>query len=233
MALHLLNNTTGSSVKDTAAARAAELGVEIVQIEEHAPTTISETESLSRIKAKNPDVIFISSTPQPTSIILKNAKELGLLDNTTVGLAHASFTKALIDLAGQDNVEGVIGVYPTVTWDDDLPGVAKAKEYVQKNHPEDYGNMDYLSCWATSLIVAEVLKNAVESSGYDALARGDAAAWQIVEEQGIQKLNGYAVDGIQGPVSYISGDNRLTSYVKIYTVESGVIKPVTDWVAAR
>ena len=94
-----------------------------------------------------------------------------------------------------------------------LPGIAKATEYVKKNNPSDYGNMDYLSCWNTSLVVAEILRNAVKNVGYDVLAKGDANAWKAVEQSGIQKLNGYDVEGLQGPVSYtpgaISWVNRL------------------------
>ncbi len=234
MALHLLNNTTGSGVKDAADARAAALGVEIVAVEEHTATTQSETESLTRIKSKNPDVIFISSTPQPTSMILKNARELGLTsDNVTFGLAHASFSSALIKLAGNDAVEGVYGVYPTVTWDESSQGIAKAKEYLEKNNPSDAGNMDYLACWSTSLVAAEILRNAVKEVGYDVLAKGDAAAWKAIEEKGIQKLNGYKVDGIQGPVAYSSGSNKLGNSVKIYRITGGTIKALTDWIEAK
>jgi branched-chain amino acid transport system substrate-binding protein len=233
MALALLNNTTGSSVKDVANAKAAAMGIEIVDISEHAATTISENDSLTRMKSKNPDVIFISSTPQPTSVILKNAKDLGMSPSTlTIGLAHASFTKSLVDLAGKDIVEGVYGVYPTVTWDDTAPGVAKAKEYLLKNHPADAGNMDYLSLWCTGLVSAEILKNAVKSVGYDTLVKGDASAWKTVEEAGFQKLN-YDVAGIQGAVSYTAGDNRLAKSVKIYTVKNGVITSIGNWVEAR
>ncbi len=233
MALELLNNTTGSSVKDVANAKAAGMGIDIVDIEEHAATTISEMDALTRIKAKNPDVIFISSTPQPTSVILKNAKDLGLTPaKVTIGLAHASFTKALVDLAGADVAEGVYGVYPTVTWDDNAPGIAKAKEYLQKNHPGDAGNMDYLSVWCTGLVSAEILKNAVQSVGYDVLAKGDANAWKAIEQSGIQKLN-YDVEGLQGAVSYTPGDNRLDKYVKMYTVKSGNITAIGDWVSVQ
>jgi branched-chain amino acid transport system substrate-binding protein len=235
MALHLLNNTTGSGVKDAANAKAAAMGIDIVDIEEHTATTMSETESLTRMKSKNPDVIFISSTPQPTSVILKNAKELGLTAaNVTFGLAHASLSSALIKLAGADVVEGVYGVYPTVTWDDNsLPGVAKASQYLQKNNPGDAGNMDYLACWSTSLVAAEILRNAVANVGYDVLAKGDAGAWKAVQQSGIQKLNGYKVDGIQGPVAYTTGSNKLGNSVKIYRISNGAIKAVTDWIEAK
>ena len=234
MALHVLNNTTGSSVKDTADARAAELGIEIVAVEEHKTDTISEMESMTRIKARNPDVIYIASTPKPTSVILKNARDMGLLNpGVTVGLGHAAIAKSLVELAGSDTVEGIYGVSTTVTWEDDVSGLAKAMEYVKKNNPSDYGNTDYLACWNTSLVVAEILRNAVRNVGYDTLAGGGANAWKAVEEQGIQKLGGYAVDGLQGPVSYAAGSNKLGISVKIYTVRSGEMVPVSDWVEAR
>lgn len=234
MALCLLNNTTGSTVGDIAKAKAAEMGIDIIDISEHKADTISEMDSLTAMKSKNPDVIYIASTPKPTSVILKNAKDLGILDSgVAVGLGHAALAKSLVDLAGSDIVEGVYGVYPTVTWDDDIPGIAKAKEYAEKNNPADVGNMDYLSCWNTSLVVAEILRTAVKNAGYDALKNGDAAAWKVVEEQGIQKLSGYDVEGLQGSVAYTAGNNNLGKYVKIYRIESGNILPVSDWIATR
>ena len=78
-------------------------------------------------------MIFIASTPKPTSVILKNAKDLGLLNpNITIGLGHAALAKSLVDLAGADVTEGVYGTYPTVTWDSNAPGIAKAKDTPRK-----------------------------------------------------------------------------------------------------
>jgi branched-chain amino acid transport system substrate-binding protein len=234
MALELLSNTTGLSVKEVVNAKAAAMGIDIVDMEEHTADTISEMESLTRIKSKNPDVIFMASTGKPTSVILKNARDLGLLNSQiTIGLGHAALSKSLIDLAGVDIVEGVYGTFPTVTWDDTSAGVAKATEYVKKNNPGDYGNMDYLACWSTSLVAAEVLRNAVKEVGYDALVKGDATAWKAIEQSGIQKINGYKVDGIQGPVTYTQGSNNLGTAVKIYKITGGTIKALTDWIVAK
>jgi branched-chain amino acid transport system substrate-binding protein len=234
MALCILNNTTGTSVKDVANAKAAGMGIDVVAVEEHAATTISEMESLTRIKAKNPDVIYIASTVKPTSVILKNAKDLGLTASTvTIGLGHAAISKSLIDLAGADVVEGVYGLLTTVKWDDNVPGIAKVTEYVKKNNPAEFGNSEYLACWNTSLVVAEILRNAVSKVGYDTLAKGDAAAWKAIEESGIQKLNGYDVQGLQGPVSYTPGSNKLGTAVKIYVIKSGALTAIGDWIQSK
>jgi branched-chain amino acid transport system substrate-binding protein len=235
MALHLLNNSTGYGARDAALALADELGIELLPEEEHTAVTSSETESMLRIKAMNPDVLFISSTPAPTAVVLKAAYELGMYPGIVIGCAHASYTKALIDIttsiSSVDAVEGVYGVFPTVNWGDDVPGMAKMTEYCKKLHPKDYGNMDYITSWAEALIGCEILRLAVENCGYDTLAKGDATAWECVETNGIQKLS-YDVAGLHGPASYTPGDNRLDKSVRVFAVENGVITPVTGWVDA-
>jgi len=231
-ALHLLNNPTGYGARDAFKAKADELGIEIVSTDEHAATTTSEVDSLTRIKGEKPDVLYISSTPAPTAIIIKNAKDLGMYPGITIGCCHAGLTKKLIDLAGADVVEGVYGAFPTVLWGEDVPGMAKMVEYCQKLHPDDVGNGDYITSWAQSLIVAKILEQAVKNVGYDALAKGDMSSWQAVETKGIQKLNNYDVGGLHGPVSYTVGDNRLDKSNRVYRIVDGKIAEPSAWVEA-
>lgn len=226
MALHLLSNPTGYGARDAARALADELGIEIIATEEHSATITSAIESLTRIKTDNPDILYISSTPAPTAIIIKNAVELGMYPGMTIACGHASFTKALVDLGGADIVEGVYGVYPTVNWGDNVPAMAKMTEYCKEYHPDDYGNMDYIISWAQSLIAAEVLRLAVENAGIDNLTP------QVVEEQGFKKLKNFDVGGLHGPVSYSSGDNRLSKSVRVFQIESGELVPISGWVEA-
>jgi len=232
MAMHLLNNSTGYGALDASKAAADKLGIEIVAIEEHTATTTSEMESLTRIKALNPDVLYISSTPAPSALIIKNAYELGMYPGIPIGLGHAGITKALVDIAGADIVEGVYGVFPTANWGDDVPGMAKLIEYCLELHPKDEGNADYITAWAQSLILAEILRVALENVGYDVLAKGDVESWRAVETQGIQKLDGYDVEGLESPVSYTPGDNRLGKSLRVFQVQNGTIVPLTDWLEA-
>ncbi len=232
-ALELLNNSTGYGARDAFKAKADELGIQVLDpIFEHKATTTSEMDALTKIKALKPDVLYISSTPAPTAVILKNARELGLLPGVTVGLGHAALTSALVKIAGADVVEGVYGVYPTVSWGENVPGMAKMTEYVQKYHPDDAQNMDYITSWAQTLVVAEILKTAVKNAGYDTLAKGGATAWKAIETQGIQKLKNYDVQGLQGPVSYTPGDNRLSKSVRVFQIKQGSIAPISGWMAA-
>ena len=233
MALHLLNNPTGYGARDAARAGAEALGIEIVATEEHAATTISEIDSLTRIKGENPDVIFISSTPAPTATIIKNAQELGMLPGVTIACAHASFTKALVDLAGADVAEGVYGVIPAVAWGDDVPGMAKMMEYNKTYHPEDEGNTDYMISWAEALIDAEILRQAVKNAGYEVLAKGDVESWRATEMEGFQKVKGFDVQGLHGPVDFTNPeDHRGSKSVMVFQVQDGEITAISDWIDA-
>lgn len=231
MALHLLNNSTGYGARDAAKAFADKMGIEIVATEEHTATSISETDSLNRIKAAKPDVLYISSTPKPTALIVKNARELGMFPAMTIGSGHAGMTNALVDLATASVAEGVYGVFPTVSWGDNVPGMAKVMEYAKKLHPQDEGSPDYLSCWAAGLIIADILKTTLKTVKYDVLAKGDVTAWRAVEKNGFQKIN-YDVAGLHGPAVYTPGDNRLAKSVRVLQVKSGKIVPVSNWVDA-
>jgi branched-chain amino acid transport system substrate-binding protein len=230
MGLHGLKNPTGQGMKDGAKAKADELGIEIVDIAEHKLSTIDETVSLQKMKDEQIDVLVISSTPAPTAVIIKNAKTLGMYPGITIGCCAASFGKALVDLGGAA-VEGVYGVTHTASWDDNVPGIAKAKEYCQKNNPQDINNDDYLSCWMTMFVMREILTQAVANAGYETLSKGDAAAWKAVEEQGIQKLEGYTAEGlVGGTIRYIGGgDNRLNNYLRLYQISSGKAVAIADW----
>ncbi len=231
MALSILNNPTGYGVRDAARAAAADLGIDIVATEEHTATTISEIDALTRIQTKSPDILFISSTPAPTSVILKNAVDLKMVPGMMVACAHASFTKALIDLAGKNVTEGVYGVFPTVNWGDNVPGMAKMTEIAKARHPEYIGNNDYITGWAASLVNAEIIKQALKNSSMDILSKGDAAAWQAAETKGFLNVKGYDVQGLHGPVDFSSPtDKRGSKSVKIFQIKDGVITSLTGWV---
>ncbi|TFG45666.1 MAG: ABC transporter substrate-binding protein [Dehalococcoidia bacterium] len=230
MALMLLNNSTGAGAQVAAEKLAAGMGIEIVAIEEHTSTTSNEIEALTRISANNPDVIFISSTPQPTSVIVKNIRDLQANDKyagVTIGCGHASFTSELVTLAGANKAEGVYGVFPTVSWGDDVAGMAKMTEYLQNNHPEYANNMDYITTWAEGLLIAKILETAIQNTpgGVDNLTP------ENVEKYGFQMLE-YDVEGLHGPVSYTPGDNRLSKGMRVFEVQSGIITAVSEWINA-
>jgi len=106
-------------------------------------------------------------------------------------------------------------------------------EYCKSQHPEYLGNNDYLVGWASSLINAEILKQAIQNSNVDDLFKGDATSWQLAEPNGFMKVQGDDVGGLQGPVDF-SGtlDKRGSKSVKIFEIQSGQMVSLSGWVNA-
>ena len=131
-ALQLLNNPTGSGALDASKAAADKLGIDIVAVEEHATTTISEMESLTRIKGLNPDVLFISSTPAPTAVIIKNAHDLGMFPGMRYPVMEVTLNPGDLVVAYTDGVTEAVnwrgeefeeaGLERVIRQDPSLPG---------------------------------------------------------------------------------------------------------------
>ncbi len=228
MAMHLLANPTGAGAKKAAETLAASLGVEIVGYWEHPSAPTDVTDSLTAIKAKNPDVIYISSIPEATSVIIKNMVSLGMYPGITVGCGGAAFTSKMVELAGAANTEGVYGVFPTVSWTDTPAGMAKMTQYMTANHPQHKDNLMYITGWNEGLLIAEILRLAILNTP----GGGNALTPALVEANGIKKLNNFDVGGLQSPASFTQGDNRLSKQVKLYQVKNGQITVLGSWIDA-
>ena len=121
---------------------------------------------LTRIKALNPDVIFVSALPPEKPGILIQARHLGI----TVPIIISSLTDLEIDAAGPA-AEGAI-TFINWTTGDDTPG---NQAFVQ-NYSEMFGkepNGFAMVSYASVYILAEAIKNA-EST--DAISIRDALA---------------------------------------------------------
>ncbi len=230
VALHGLNNPTGYGPKMALELMADKIGVEFVAFEEHRADTVSEMESLTRIKAKNPDVLFIASTPAPTSVIIKNAHALGMWPGITIAGHYAAMTKATIDLTGADLAEGIYGAKPIVDWYD--PAAAKVREYCKKYWPQYWENADFLGHWKFTLVVLECFRQAIQNAGWEALYTGPKEErWKAMEYEGIQKVKGYDPEGLCGPIDYTDPkDHRGSKFIKIVQAQGGVFKAVSDWI---
>jgi len=111
--------------------------------------------------------------------------------------------------------------------------MAKMIEYCKAEHPEDEGNLDYMTSWAEALIDAEILRQAIKNTDYEVLAKGDAAAWEATEMNGFRNVKGYDVKGLHGPVDFSDPeDHRGSKSVKVFQVKSGAITAITGWIEA-
>ena len=181
----------------------ADYGVEVLPNETFVTGDTDFTEQLTRIKALNPDAIFISAQDIELVRILKQARELGI--PSEVPFFSMILSKDLIQSAGTA-AEGTIAFS---TWTDtaDTPG---NQAYVQ-NYEARYGIPP--SSWAAKsyasvFILAEAIRTA-QSTDAAAIA---AALAQIKD-----------FETILGPVSFDANGNAVYDPV-VLIVKNGALE---------
>ena len=141
-------------------------GVEVLTTESFKSDAPDFTEPLNRIKALNPEAIFVSSLPSEKPKILIQAHELGI----SVPLIISSLTSADVQTAGAA-AEGAITFLGWLSTDD-TPG---NQAFVQ-NYSEAFGmepDSFAASSYAAVYILADAIKNAQST---DSIAIRDALA---------------------------------------------------------
>lgn len=178
-------------------------GVEALTTEAFKSSDTNFSAQLTRIKALNPDAIFVSALPPEKPVILMQAHELGI----SVPFVVSSLTNVEVEAAGAA-AEGAITF---IGWlgTDDTPG---NQAFVQ-NYSAAFGmepDAFAASSYATVYILAEAIKNA-EST--DSISIRDALAnikdFDTVLGQFSFDVNG---DAVYAPKALIVKDSTLQPF---------------------
>jgi len=157
VALLYENSSFGQSSSKSFEKDAAELGLKIVVKEGYQAGAIDFKPILTKVKAANPDLIYMVSYVMDASLLMRQSKELRINPKLFVG-GGAGFTLPEFAKSAGDASEGV---YSATLWIETLP-FPGAKEYYN-NYKKKYGDdTEYHGAEAYSVIyvVADALKRA-------------------------------------------------------------------------
>ncbi len=204
------NDDYGSGLKDSFTAEAKELGLEIVGIEAYDRDNTDFKAQLTSIKAKQPDLIFLSGLYSQAGLIASQAREVGIA--AQLFGADGVDSPDFLEIAG-DAAEGTYVTTPFVFRLDD-PKAQKMATAFEEMHgvaPDTWAALTYD---AVGMIV-----EAIEKGGENRKAIRDHLASITSPEKGY--------DGITG-LTYFdeNGDCTKPAYVKI--VEDGQFVPAAE-----
>lgn len=123
VAVTYINNDWGAGLKDVFTAKAEELGLDVVAVETYEPDASDFRAQLTKVKAANPDMVYMLAFPVDAGLLLKQMRELGI-DVQIVG-ADGSKDDSIISTAG-DAAEGFIVTLPGVPQSPQLEAFAAA-----------------------------------------------------------------------------------------------------------
>ncbi len=147
-----MNDETGNSHFSTFKEEIRGLGGEVFIAESYNPDVNDFRTNLTKLKAANPEVIYLASKPKDVGLILKQSTELGLTAQF-VGTS-GSEGKEVINIAGKA-AEGLVYSVPAGN-----PGELEVAEFNEKfnsQHPEGYTELGALF-YDSVFIIAKVME---------------------------------------------------------------------------
>jgi len=192
-------------------AYALELGFEIVGEENVDLKALEATTQLLNIKKKDPDFAWIGGTKVSTSVILKDAKKLGLRTKFFGNIWSADEGMPKLAAGAEEGYMVVIGA---ALYGDKVPGM-KAIEKFTNGQPQV---SHWIRGWVSMMTMCEVLKVAEKN--------------KELNGPGIRKyaeqLKNFDTQGLTAPITYTSTDHRpFMSVILAQFVGGKMVKKAT------
>jgi len=183
--------------------------VQIVSEETYEPSQWDVTAQAQRLKAANPDVIFVQAIPPPAASLVKAARET-LSWDVPIVVTGVDVTDIFIQLAGAQNAEGVLSVvFATQVYHTEDPGVQQHIQIMQQ-----FGQgVPASNLTLYGQVLAELMVKALENAGPN-LTRESL-------EDGAEAIRDWCCTVCMVPVNLSSTDHRPFE-VEVYNrVENG------------
>jgi len=194
-AIIYINNAYGIDLVKTIRREAPAVGVEILAAEGYKPDNENFTGQLSRIKAKNPNVVIVLGFPREMGHILKQARKLQLANDF---FATDTFVGPIVKAVAGDAAEGIIYVIPNDTFPPEFVDKFKKK---YGDLPNNYSALGYD---ALNLLVL-----AIRRGGYS----GEAIKKELL------KIKDYP--GVSGNITFNENGQAINRPLTIKTVKGG------------
>jgi branched-chain amino acid transport system substrate-binding protein len=193
-----------------------ENGIDLVD-EEILPGSFQDaTSQLLNMKAKGADYAYVNVTTTWLSVLLRDAKKLGL--TTKFGSNPYGFSETLPAVA-KEVAEGVTGVVPHVPFGENVPGMKALVDYHKANHPNDTHDAMYVRGWSYVVVWSEALRRADKAGKLT--GEGVRAAAETLKD--------FDLGGLTNPVTYTPTDHRPSTRTPIYQIQGGKLVKVAEY----
>jgi len=214
------DNPYGRAPMNAGKAYAKERGIDVVDDEVLPGTFQDATSQLLTMKQKGVDYAYINVTTTGVSLVLRDAKKLGLA--VKFGSNPYGFSESLVAVAGKD-AEGVTGVMPDVPYGEPVPFMATLESVHRKMRPSERGDTMYVRGFSYVLVWSEALKRADKAGKLD--GPGLKAA--------LETFRDFSTGGLTQPITYTPTDHRPTTTTAIYQIQGGKLVKVAEYTMPR
>lgn len=208
------DNTYGRDILDVAKDYAKKLNIMVGADQVVDWPTLDATTQLHNMKKDAPDFAYLTSTTQQAATVLKDAKRLGVTTKFVCNIR--SFDESILKLAGAA-AEGVYGVQPFAPFGSEVSGMRMVKASCKS---PDFENATYVEGWVNILVIAEGLRIAAE--------KGTVTPASV--KAALETIRDFDPGGLAPPITFTPDDHRASTKARIFKVENGTFKPVTEFI---
>lgn len=203
-------------------ARAAELGIEVVEEIVTKPGSVDVSAEVLKLRRVRPDyVVFHGYVLSPINEFMVQMRQMGL-DTKFMGTFWSS-DKLIIDKMGED-ADGYMGVMPYNYYDsaESGPMLDALRTQAEKSDPEaGYRPTGYMQGWFNAMVWTEVIKRALDA-GKELTAENMAASLASIED--------WDTGGIIGIPVTVRDMSFPVGRIWRVNAEEGRYEPVSDWI---
>ncbi len=211
----------GTSPIEDAKAFSEANGVEFTSLPMPAGVTDYVAE-LAQIKTFGANYVIIHTVSSPAAVLLKDAKSQNF-DAQFICLNWCA-DEILVKLAG-DAAEGVMGTLPFAPPSSPEKGHEDAAAYLKsKGGSLDDKGLHYTQGWWTMAVMAEGIRRVVKD-GKEVNGENIKAALETISK--------FSTGGVTSDITFTPSSHRGNNALKLYKVEGGVWKAVSDFISAQ
>ncbi len=202
------------------------MGLELVDTIEFRYDAQDLTAQLLRVKAKNPDVVYIQASTPQALVILRDAAKVGLPAKLFIGNMyniHPSIPEQLGAAA-----EGFRAIQLYANYGDDVPAMKEIAAYKAKNQVEKE-DLYFMKGWFGGKFIAAAIGNAIKKSGGKPPA--DIKAFRKAVRDEMVALKNLDSGGIAPPCSF--ANHQGPTQARMAEIKGGKYVAVGSWVDAQ
>jgi branched-chain amino acid transport system substrate-binding protein len=176
------------------------------------------TAELTQIRQSGAQYVVFQNTSGPVALALRNARSLGL--NATFFCLNWCANELLIDLANEA-AEGVVGSMPFAPLSMSVEGTRDIRAYLEGEGiaVEEMSNA-FTQGWWTMAVMAEGIRRTLEA-GQELTGPNIKSA--------LEMLDGFDTGGVSVPLTFGPDDHRGSKGLRLFVVEDGAWRPISDF----
>ncbi len=177
---------------------------------------------LAQMTTFGANYVIIQNVSSPASVLLKDAKSQGF--GAQFICLNWCADEILVKLAG-DAAEGVMGTLPFAPPSSPEAGHADAAAYLAaKGEKLDDKGLHYTQGWWTMAVMTEGIRIAIKD-GKPVTGENIRAA--------LETITNFDTGGVTSPITFTAESHRGNNSLKLYKVEGGLWKSVSDFISAQ